>query len=116
MNYQMVINRAGDVISGDVGFDTFLEMAPKDLLNLQVKVTYIGEQRKPLPTVVLQSKDRPTKDPLIAAAKVLSMRVAGIDFENDDLTPIFCSATSDELLDVIQNLAQIPTVASSVGA
>jgi hypothetical protein len=100
----------------DLGFDAFLNMKEADMTNFSAKITYIGEQRKPLPTVVISSEAVGDEDPWTAAASVLRMRVAGIDFANDELTPMFCRADGPKLQQLIRNVAAIPTVFNAAAA
>jgi hypothetical protein len=97
-------------------FEDFLLMDERQLTNFQAKITYIGEQRKPLPTIVITAKSIEDQDNKAVAAPILKMRVAGLDFGNDDLTPMFCSASLAELSALIKNLANIPTVTQAGGA
>jgi hypothetical protein len=97
-------------------FEKFMNMGEKDLTHFQAKITYIGEQRKALPTVVITCDGAPEKEEKKNAADVLAMRVAGIDFANDDLHPMFCSASAAELSAVIKNLAMLPTVINAGSA
>lgn len=106
----------GWTASADVGFNDFLAMGVDQLTNFQAKVTYIGEQRKPLPTVVITTPELSGEDPWTSAAPILGMRVSGLDFGNDDLTPVFCVAAVVELKEMIKNLSILPTVANATSA
>ncbi|RWK76109.1 MAG: hypothetical protein EOR51_29980 [Mesorhizobium sp.] len=116
MNYQPRFGIERDVQDRDLGFLAFLKMLPDELVNFKAKITYIGEQRKALPTIVVGSKESVGDTPWADADKIMSMRVAGIDFANDDLAPIFCRAAAGQLLALIQNVAAIPTVANAASA
>lgn len=102
--------------TSDTCFEDFLSMEGQVLTHFQAKLTYIGEQRKALPTVVLTAREAGAEDPGSTAAQVLAMRVPGIDFGNDDLAPIFCAATPAELAALLRNLAMLPTVTNAPGA
>lgn len=97
-------------------FRTFLSMTVDQLTYFQAKITYIGEQRKPLPTIAITSDVAEGAGTKRAAAKVLAMRVPGIDFANDDLTPVFCSARRADLAALIRNISTLPTVVNAVNA
>jgi hypothetical protein len=97
-------------------FEKFLNMEEKDLVRFQAKITYIGEQRKALPTVVITCDATEAQEPKQSAADVLAMRVAGIDFANDDLHPMFCKASAAELSTLINNLSMLPTVTNAGSA
>jgi hypothetical protein len=92
---------------------TFFEhqqnMDAATLTNFQAKITYIGEQRKPLPTIVVTC-DEAEEAHAKAPSRVFGMRVAGLDCGNDDLTPMFCTATRRELSLLTQNLSRLPTL------
>jgi hypothetical protein len=97
-------------------FEKFMDIGEKDLTHFQAKITYIGEQRKALPTVVITCDAATEEEPKKNAADVLAMRVAGIDFANDDLHPIFCRASAAELSALIKNLSMLPTVTNAGSA
>ena len=97
-------------------FENFLGMEEKDLVHFQAKLTYIGEQRKALPTLVFMCDAVKGEEPKKAAGSVLGMRVPGIDFANDDLCPRFCTATAAELSALIRNMSLLPAVTSAGSA
>src|SRR5687768_3609262 len=96
--------------------DDFMRMGKDEMTSCLAKITYIGEQRKALPTIVVSCSSAPQADPFVSCAPVLKMRVPGIDFANDDLAPIFCTATSEEFVELTRNLSALPAVASSANA
>ena len=98
---------------GETIFKSFLNMTKEQLAGLQVKVTYIGEQRKPLPTVVITNSSASDSSDTNC---VLSMKVAGLDFGNDELTPLFCEANDGELHSLVKNLTAFPIVSNAGSA
>lgn len=97
-------------------FSHFLRMSAEQLAGLQVKVTYIGEQRKALPTVIITADTVPDATIESRRLPVIGMRVPGIDFANDDLVPIHCGAPVEQLAALIRNLSALPVVINAMAA
>jgi hypothetical protein len=93
-------------------WDEFAAMSDVELAQLQVKITYVGEQRKLLPTVVITGEavedDRPKVLTQTPGIDLLSVDIPGIDFKNDDLARVVVRARSAELRAMLSGLGQLP--------
>jgi hypothetical protein len=78
----------------------FATATPTDLRPLQVKVTYVGVQSKPLPTVVFS-----TFHHLIAMDWFTRLRRPGLHYQNDEVALWNFSVTPEEMFRVVEALA-----------
>lgn len=91
-------------------FDEFEAFELAELQNLQVKLTYLGEQTRPILTVVFGSLLH-----VVSMENFKPFRKSGVDYGNDDL-PTVRNFTSrpDELQRMIQLVGTIPVVRAGV--
>jgi hypothetical protein len=81
---------------------------PRDLRTLQVKLTYVGPQTKPRPTVVFT-----TFHHLMQMAWFLPMRRDDLPYGNDDVAVWNFTVTPEELKHIVEALLKIATTGRS---
>jgi hypothetical protein len=86
-------------------FSTFDNLNDKELDYLEAKITYIGEQRKLLPSIVIIG---PKVDRF--QQNIITSRIAGFDFKNDDISRELIVATREQLATMIDNISGIPSI------
>lgn len=78
---------------------TLAQGTARDLRSLQIKLTYVGPQGKPLPTVVFT-----TFYHLIQLHWFLPLRRANLHYNNDDIAAWTFTVAPDEILRVVKAL------------
>jgi hypothetical protein len=86
-------------------YSDFQAMTPGQLSTLQVKLTFVGFQEKPVQTVVFTS---PTNT--VDVGKFAPFQQPGINYANDNFPPVTFSAAPTELQAVIQEAGKVPAV------
>jgi hypothetical protein len=77
----------------------------RDLRTLQIKITYIGSQTKPIPTVVFT-----TIYHLMQMDWFLPLRSSNLHYNNDDIAVLNFTVTPDEIQQVVTMLTQLESV------
>ncbi|MFQ6132259.1 MAG: hypothetical protein ACE5R4_09515 [Armatimonadota bacterium] len=96
-----------DVKPGDLApLSDFQAYNQDELLGLQVKLTYVGVQRKTTPTLAFTSYQH-----VLDMSRFASFRREGVHYGNDDAAVWNFTATTAELSAVIQGAAKIAAVA-----
>jgi hypothetical protein len=70
---------------------------PTDLRNLQVKFTYVGPQKKPVPTVVFT-----TLHHVLAMEWFSQLRRPDLHYDNDAIAALNFTVTSEEMVEVVK--------------
>jgi hypothetical protein len=86
-------------------FSEILDLADDELSRLQFKITYVGEQRKLLPSLIVGGRAVLDEVP-----EILSICAPNLDFGNDIIARSILSASDEELRAVINVLNQFPNV------
>jgi hypothetical protein len=86
-------------------FPDFQAMSLDQLTALQVKLTFVGEQEKAVPTVAFTSTTN-----AVDLSKFVPFRRVGIDYSNDDGPISTFAATPSELQAVVQEVGKVPPV------
>ncbi len=86
-------------------YSEFTRRPPARLSHVQVKLTYLGEQTKPVPTVVFGAIGR-----LIDLQAFGGLRKAGIDYGNDELPRIESFVVTVDELHAMLQAAALPAV------
>src|SRR5438132_3328777 len=86
-------------------YSDFQAMSATDLQTLQVKLTYVGPQQEPTPTVAFTS---PTN--VLNLSQFVPFRRPAFNYGNDDLDVRSFSASVGELQAVIQDVGTLPNV------
>lgn len=87
-------------------FDEFQSFDLQDLRTLQVKLTFVGTQEKPVPSVVFTSFYN-----VLDLERFKPFRRSGIHYGNDDLAVVLnFTTTPGELRRMIDSLGEIPAV------
>ena len=90
----------------EMGFDEFQDFNLEQLRTLQVKLTYVGIQTKPIPTVAFTSHFN-----ALDMAKFKPLCRPGFDYGNDDLPNIWTFTCSpEELQQMIKSVGEIEAV------
>ena len=85
--------------------DTLTQGTAKDLRTLQVKLTYVGPQTKPVPTVVFT-----TFHHIIRMDWFLPLRRTDLHYDNDDIAVWNFTVTPGEMKQVVTMLAGLETL------
>lgn len=86
-------------------FSDFQNMSLAELETLQVKLTYVGAQEKPVPTTAFTSPAN-----TLDLSKFVPFQRPGISYANDELPVRSFSASATELKAVIDETGKIPAV------
>lgn len=90
----------------EMGFKEFQDFDLEQLRTLQVKLTYVGTQDKPIPTVAFTSSFN-----TVDMEKFKPFRRSGFHYGNDDLPNIWTFACSpEELQQMIKSVGEIEAV------
>lgn len=86
-------------------FAAFHNMGESKLDYLQAKISYIGEQRKLLPSIVIIG-------PKVEEARpeILKSNIPGFDFKNDDISREIIPVTRKDLAILLENISKIPSI------
>ena len=90
----------------EMGFEEFQDFNLEQLRTLQVKLTYVGIQEEPIPTVAFTSYFN-----VLEIAKFKPFRRPGFHYGNDDLANIWTFTCSpDELQQMIESVGEVEAV------
>lgn len=88
-----------------IAFKEFQAFDPQQLRTLQVKLTYVGAQDKPVPTVAFTSNFN-----VLDLQKFKPYRRPGFDYSNDDIIVWTFVCSPEELQRIIKSVGEIRAV------
>jgi len=90
----------------EMGFEEFQDFNLEQLRTLQVKLTYVGPQKKPIPTLAFASHFD-----VVDMEKFRQFRRSGFDYGNDDFPNIWTFTCSpEELQQMIESVGEVEAV------
>jgi hypothetical protein len=87
------------------GLDVLLQATGTDLRSLQVKLTYLGAQTKPVPSVVFT-----TFHHLIRMDWFVPLRRPGLHYGNDEIAVWNFTVTPDEIKHIVETISRVEAV------
>lgn len=87
--------------AGAAAIDAFAQQTARDLRGLQIKMTYVGTQRKAVPSVVFS-----TFYQLVNLESFASLRRPGFHYGNDDSALWNFTVTPEEMERIVKSLRQ----------
>jgi hypothetical protein len=79
------------------------QSSPRDLRTLQIKLTFVGTQHKPLPSVVFNSFHH-----IVNLEWFIPMRSPDLHYANDEIAVWHFTATPEEIHSIVTVLTELP--------